>query len=130
MTYIVYSHNGEEYNDHTEQDVIMTLVNQLDHYEVYVGAELSYHKAEAVKFKPSDFVRVDSILEDLQCQADDEGGEYAEDFTYCSKEAQDELDKLVSDWADKHLDCHFYRVRNSVEVPFIVTKEMYEELMA
>lgn len=129
MTNIVYSHNGEDYNDHEVNDVIMTLVNQLDENEFYIGAELSYHKAEAVRFKPSDFVRVDSILEDLQCQADDEGGEYAEGFTYCTQEAQDELDKLVSDWADKHLDCHFYRVTNSVEVPFTVTKELYEELM-
>lgn len=127
MTDIVYSHNGEDYNDHEVNDVIMTLVNQLHENEFHIGAELSYHKAEAVRFKPSDFVRVDSILEDLQCQADDEGGEYAEDFTYCTKEAQDELDKLVSEWADKYLDCHFYRVKNSEEVPFTVTKELYEE---
>lgn len=129
MNNIVYSHNGEDYNDHEVNDVIMTLVNQLPENEFYIGAELSYHKAEAVRFKPSDFVRVDSILEDLQCQADDEGGEYAEGFTYCTQEAQDELDNLVSEWVDKHLDCHFYRVKNSVEVPFTVTKELYEELM-
>lgn len=125
---IVYSANGEDFNDTEVNDVIQTIVSHLESEDDwYVGAEFSYHKAEAVRFKPEDFVDVDDVLENMQCRADDEGGEYAEDFTYCDKEAQDELQSLLESWANKHLDCHFYRVRNSEEVSFIVDEDMYND---
>lgn len=124
---IVYSHNGEDFNDTEVNDVIQTIVNHLDEDDWLIGATFSYHKATAVKFQPSDFVRVDSILEDMQCAADDEGGEYAEGFTYCDKDAEQELENLLSEWANKHLDCHFYRVTDSEEVFFTVDESMYED---
>lgn len=126
--FIVYSSNGEDFNDTEVNDVIQTLVNHhMGEDEWFVGAKLSYHKAKAIKSIPSDFVLVDHILEDIQCQADDVGGEYAEMFTYCDKEAQEELNRIVGDWADKHLTCNFYRVINSEEVFFTVDQQMYED---
>lgn len=125
---VVYSANGEDFNDTEVNDVIQTIVSYLESEDDWhVGAEFSYHKAEAVCFKPEDFIDVDDVLENMQFRADDEGGEYAEDFTYCDKEARDELQSLLESWANKHLDCHFYRVRNSEEVSFIVDEDMYND---
>lgn len=121
----VYSANGDDFNDTEVNDVIQTLVSHMEEDEWFVGAKLSYYKADAIKSIPSDFVLVDHILEDIQCQADDVGGEYADMFTYCDQEAQDELAKLVGDWANKHLDCNFYKVENVEEVFFTVDEEMY-----
>lgn len=125
---VVYSANGEDFNDTEVNDVIQTIVSYLESEDDwYVGAEFSYHKAEAVRFKPEDFIDVDDVLENMQCRADDEGGEYAEDFTYCDKKSQEELQSLLEAWANKHLTCNFYRVRNSEEVSFIVDEDMYND---
>lgn len=123
----VYSVDGETYNHDNLEDTIDDAITRCSSEIFEVGNELCYHKAIARDFIPSDFVNVESILDDMDCRASDEGGEWAEDFTYCSKEAKDELEKLVSDWANKHLECSFYGIRNNELMTFTITEEMYEE---
>lgn len=122
----VYSSCGEVYNHETALEAIDDAILRCSAEDFKVGTELSYHKAIARDFIPSDFVNVDSILEDIDCRVSDEGGEWAEDFIYCSPEAKDELEQLVSDWANKHLTCSFYGIRNNEEISFLITEEMYE----
>ena len=123
----VYSVDGETYNHDNLEDLIDDAITRCNSEIFEVGNELYYHKAIARDFVPSDFVNVDSILDDMDCRASDEGGEWAEDFTYCSKEAKEELDKLVSAWANKNLTCSFYGIRNDERMTFTITEELFEE---
>lgn len=123
----VYSTDGETYNHDNPEDAIDDALTRCSSEDFKVGVELSYHKAIARDFVPSDFVDIDSIIDNMDCRATDEAGEWAEDFTYCSPEALDELEHLVSDWANRHLTCSFYGIREDEEITFTITEEMYEE---
>lgn len=77
----------------------------------------------AEKKPPSayDLCDADLVLEQIQCSADDIGGEYAEDFSDVSQEAKDELGNILAAWVTKHCNINFWTVKNIKE--YIVTAD-------
>lgn len=61
------------------------------------------------KYQPAhkDMLDIECVLENMQCRAEDVGGEWAEDYTssvYYDKAKHSELFNLVLDWLNKNLD--------------------------
>ncbi|AXF53066.1 MAG: hypothetical protein [Caudoviricetes sp.] len=126
-----YSTNNEDYRFDTLEDAQDDLINGLEDEFLKPGTELSVYEADAVDFEPSDFVtdhRVSNFLEDMSCAAQDEAGEHAEDFDYCTPEAREELKFFLKDWANRSLTAAFYGVRNEKEISFTLTQEMIDEV--
>lgn len=125
---IVYSTDNENFNTDCAGDVIVDIINE-SFEPLKVGDTITYYEAVARDFVPSDFItkyRIDSFIDDLNCAACDEAGEYAEDFGYCNPEDKEELRALIGAWADKHLTCSFWGVEKSKPVDVIVTQEMLD----
>lgn len=125
---IVYSTDNENFNIDCEGEAIDTLISE-SFEPLTVGQSLFYYVADAREFVPSDFVtdyRVEDLIENMNCSACDEAGEYAEDFGYCTKEDREELKGLIGAWADKHLTCSFWGVDNVREVELVITQEMLD----
>ncbi|GGX11370.1 hypothetical protein GCM10007242_16860 [Pigmentiphaga litoralis] len=114
-----YSTNGEEYRSGELHDAIDELEQESD------GAALvgrSYWLGVSRKPKPSDFFSIDRLLEDMQEQADDQHGEFAEDFlTDLSTEKVNELQALIGAWIDANATVSFYRVHDTAE--FTITEQ-------
>lgn len=123
VEYDCYSLNGEDYHHGRIGDALDDMAG--DEGGIEVGRV--YWLATSKRPKPSSFFNVDSLLEDMQCQADDEGGEYAEDFLAdLSPEKKEELRALVSAWLDANVTVGFFTVTNVAEQT--VTPEDIEEM--
>lgn len=79
---------------------------------VYVG--------EAVKPELSHFCDADDVITMMGERAYDIGGEWAEDFPDCTKEAEKELDALLLAWMEKHCTVNFWTVKNIK--PYVLTE--------
>ena len=104
IKYDCWSSNGENYLS--------------DYCSVIDGLEVGDTIYEGVQVSPEviRFVSADSVIEDIQCQAYDECGEYAEDFlSNISKEAKAELEKMIAAWVEKHDKPTFWLVENVKE---------------
>lgn len=126
-----YSTNNEDYRFETLEEAQDDLISNLETCFLYPGCELSVYEADAVDFEPSDFItdhRINNFLEDMSCAAQDEAGEYAEDFDYCSPEAYEELRMFLKDWSNRSLTAGFFGVRNEKEIHFTLTQKMIDEV--
>lgn len=123
----VYSADGENYMHDNPEDAMDEALSNCPEKEFAIGLELTYHKAVARDFVPADFFDVSDILEHACERADDEAGEWAEDFGYCTPAQREELETLVHAWANKTLTCAFYGIREDEEITFTVTEEMFME---
>ena len=85
------------------------------------------------KYQPEhkDLLDTECILENMQCQAEDVGGDFAEEYTdniYYSKEKQKELFDLVLNWMNENLEQPtFYTAGKSIET-LQVTEELCNNL--
>ena len=101
IKYDCWSSNGDDF--HSD---LSTVIDQLE-----VGDTIY----EGVMTTPcaKQWVNADSVIEDIQCQANDECGEYAEDYlANISEEAKQELFDLIVAWANTHEKPHFWFVEN------------------
>ncbi|WCO82105.1 hypothetical protein vBPpSSYP_123 [Pseudomonas phage vB_PpS_SYP] len=123
--------DGIYYEDEASAiDAALTL--SLEAQELVPGIKLSYFRGDVVDFESADFItehQLDNFFEELNYAACDEAGEAAEDFGYHSAEARKELQDFMKAWANKHITCAFYGVRNVVEIKFTVTEQMFNEFM-
>ncbi|NYT68742.1 hypothetical protein [Pusillimonas noertemannii] len=118
-----YSLNGEDYHHGGIGDALDSMAS--DEGGLVVGRV--YWLAVSKSPKPSSFFNVDTLLEDIQCRACDEGGEYAEDFlTDLPDEKAEELRALVSNWLDANVTVGFFTVTNATEQT--VTPEDIKEM--
>lgn len=109
-----YSTDGENYI-HTELGEVL--------YEINYKVGTVIHEACYKHPAPSSMFRINDMIENMQERADDEYGEYAEDFMYDLTEEQvKELDDLISNWLDKNVKVSFFQVYDVKEV--VVTEEM------
>lgn len=129
----VYSHDEETFNDESELEAAISLLNRLPHEEfdkLSLGDKLTVYRGIRVPKTASGFVNdwhVTHLIDDLQETAYDECGEYAEYFgSDISKEAKQELQTFIEQWADKHMDVSFYGVTDIEDIEVEVTKEMLE----
>ena len=101
----VYSTNDEEYS-HTEPDE--ALQELADQDRLVEGAV--YYECDSAPVELASYLHIDSLLDDAEARAYDELGECAEDAFSISKEAAEELDAAIKEWAKKHLsDRRFWK---------------------
>lgn len=110
MDDIYYSTDEEVYNHDCISDAI-------DEFEI--GETVTIYQGEAVRKNASDFVYFDSC--DLEENACDNVGEYAEGWLTNTKEEEFDLQAMVKAavdaWADKHKkQPTFYGVKNTKEI--------------
>ena len=110
----ITSVNGEMYNSseyNSKEEAIANFKNEFGEEETkgYVGT-ISSHVA-------SEFVCVDSIIENIRDQADCNCGEWAEDWLMSvTDEQKQDLEALITGWFDKHgLQPTFYTVEDGEE---------------
>lgn len=113
---LVYSTNGESFQHSGLGEVFDELACDYSDPEL-VGQ--TYHVGEKVSYTPSQFFRggADQLIESARDAAFDVADEWAGSFAASvPNAARDELDALIKAWADKHLTCNFYTVKNVREV--------------
>lgn len=108
-----YSLNGEDYNYTDLGEALTTLgddsVNGLQ-------VDMTYYAGDSRKRAPSFYFSMDSLLENMGEAANDEAGEYADDFPDMSKEKQAELQSIISNWLDRNVEVSFFTVKNPTTV--------------
>lgn len=116
-----WSVNGEEFFDDW-----CLLIDELDWLEAQEGFDI--FEGDKVDVKVGDYVNMHGIVSMLE-QFDDwvyaDVGEVADcDFYNATQEAKKELQELILDWAEKHVNLPYWRVQNVVKK--VVTKEDLE----
>ena len=101
-----------------------TLTDELESEGLAViGVE--YFEGDKVDVKSGDYVDIhgiDLMLERFDDWVYEDIGEIADcDFYNVSKEAKEELQELIQDWAEKHVNLPYWKVQNVVKK--VVTKE-------
>jgi hypothetical protein len=102
------------------------LIDELEQEELGVGTE--YFEGDKVDVKISDYVNIHGIVSMLG-QFDDwvyeDVGEIADcNFYNVSKEAKEELQEVIQQWAEKHVKLPYWKVQNVVKK--VVTQEDLE----
>ena len=102
------------------------LIDELEQEELGVGTE--YFEGYKVAVRISDYVNIHGIVSMLE-QFDDwvyeDVGEIADcDFYNVSKEAKEELQEVIQQWAEKHVKLPYWKVQNVVKK--VVTQEDLE----
>lgn len=102
-----YSSDEENFNSEDFGDFLA-----LNDFEI--GS--TYWKADAIEVSHCDFLSVNSILETADERLYEEVGEVADnDYSDVSDEARAELQSLIEAWAAKHINLHYWKVRNVKE---------------
>ena len=118
MTEKCWSLNGEDFFDDW-----CRLVEELEQEELGVCTE--YFEGDKVDVRISDYVNIHGIVSMLE-QFDDwvyeDVGEVADcDFYNVSQDAKEELQELIQQWAEKHVNLPYWKVQNVVKK--VVMKE-------
>ena len=108
-----WSRDEENYSCDSLQELLSTHDDLEDGDVVYFG--------EGNPPDPGMWICAEDVIEQLACRADDECGEFAEDYPDVSPDAQKELDDLLETWARKHCQPTFYVIRNAKE--YVITAE-------
>ena len=85
------------------------------------------------KYQPEhkDLLDVECILENLQCRAEDIGGDYAEDYTdsvYYDKDKQSDLFETVLAWLNENLEQPTFYTAGKLLETLVVTEELCKSL--
>ena len=113
-------------NDEYFFDDWCDLIDELKQKELGVGTE--YFEGDNVEIQVSDYVNIRGIVSMLE-QFDDlvyeDVGEIADCAFYnVSKEAKEELQEVIQQWAEKHVKLPYWKVQNVVKK--VVTQEDLE----
>lgn len=95
----------------TPEDAAQEAFSTKDENVIWVG--------ENMKYTAHDFVNGQSILEDIQVQADDECGEWSGDWLttlLCDKEKCKSLEKIIGDWIEENETLTFFTVQDVREI--------------
>jgi hypothetical protein len=90
-----------------------------NHDELEVGHVVYF--GDAVHPDSGDLIDADDVIETMGERAYDINGEYSYDYPSVTKDAKDELNKLLTDWITKHCPPTFYTVENVKE--YTITEE-------
>ena len=103
-----YSSCGEVFNAENPEDLC------LDDGDVY-------YRGEKKSIEPRNLVGdwcASGVIERMDESLYDNVGEISESCLQISDESQDELQKLIEDWADKHVTITCYSIINVVELKY------------
>ena len=117
----VYSVDGDNYQYEEVGNVIDSIENDLVEGETALGK--TYYRGVAKKPLASSFCPdADWIFEHMAEQAQDEHGEWAEDFPErFTPDKKKELEKLIGDWCNANMEVTFYGVVDVKEL--VITEE-------
>ena len=106
--------DGEKWTDYED------LMNDLkEHYNI--GEIVQVWEADKKEWKHSDFINLESILQDIQFAAMDECGEVAEEYLNgLSDKKKDELKDHIADWFVQNGKINFYGVENEHRIVVVV----------
>ena len=86
-----------------------------------IGESVEVWEADKKEWKHSDFINIDSVINDMQVQAVDDCGEAAEEYLNELNEMQKlDLHIYLADWFDKNAKLNFYGVENPRKIVVIV----------
>ena len=107
-----WSLNGEDFFDDWYD-----LIDELEQEELAAGTE--YFEGDKVDVRISDYINIHGIVSMLE-QFDDwvyeDVGEIADcDFYNVSKEAKEELQEVIQQWAERHVKLPYWKVQNVVK---------------
>lgn len=82
-----------------------------------------YYEANCIDIKAESYIHVNSILEQIDEWIYEDIGEcYNNDFYNVPKEDKDELQKLIEQWANKHVILQYFLIKGK-SVEKIATKD-------
>lgn len=120
-----YSWDGKNYNNGTfnsAQEALDDAIKESVEHQVDEGINPdSVYIAEAMTYQNSSFYPdAEIITEHMACNADDQGGEHADDYPDFDKDAENELTQMLHEildkWCDKHdISPSFYQVGPAVK---------------
>jgi hypothetical protein len=109
----VFSLDGENYNVHSREELIDSLMDwKTKSRDELIGKE--YFEGDPVKPAVRDFVNVDSIIDSINEYANEDHGEYAEDWPDLTRQEKDQLEDLIVKFLEEKSPISFFRVENSV----------------
>ena len=120
-TRIVYSVDEENFIF----DDINEALDRLD-CDGYLEEGATLYEGDAIQRTPSEYFRLDSMLEDMGERASDEAGEWADTFPDLSHAKRAELQTLIANWIDANVDVNFWSIKGKVR-EITVTAEMISE---
>ena len=110
----VYSIDGSDY---MSWDNLMAELYEIRHK----GEEIEVWEADKKEWKHSDFINVESILQDMQAVAMDKCGEIAEEYLNDVEITDsEEFKKYLSEWFNKNAKLNFYGVENAKKIMVVV----------
>lgn len=85
------------------------------------GEEVLVWEADKKEYKHSDFIDVNVLINDMQCNASDEAGEVSEEYLNgLSDNKKDELKNHIAEWFNKNAKLNFYGVENEHKIMVVV----------
>lgn len=126
---IVYSRDGEYFNDTEIGDLFDEVKHQAIDDGVKVGEHFTIYQGESTRFGHSSFINMGYIIEIIQESAYDTAGEYGEDYLsdLTHKKAK-ELESLIVGWFDENVaKPKFYDINNIKEIKTEITQAMLDE---
>ena len=116
-----FSTDEEIFRDEYEEDVVDDIISGFE--DPYEAIGIAYWKGHSNRPSPSSVFRIQWLIEEMQENAWDNYGEFAEDFLNdLPNEKVEELEKLIVDWFDSNVNVSFWQVHNTEERA--ITKEM------
>lgn len=122
-----YSTNEEDYRvDYA--DVLTEFLDGCDRDESAIGSYI--YKANSKRYPASHFFDIDRLLEDMECRASDEAGEWAEDAFELDKKEKRALDLAIARILDRQFGILKFFIVDGMPEKIQITKEMIDELRA
>lgn len=85
------------------------------------GEEVVIWEADKKEHQNDDFIDVNVLINDMQCNASDESGEVAEEYlNELTEEQKEDLKKHISEWFNKNAKINFYGVENEHKIMAVV----------
>ena len=119
-----FSTDEEIFRDENEEDVVDAIISGFE--DPYKAVGVAYWESNPKRPSPSSMFRIQWLIEEIQENAWDNYGEFAEDFLNdLPNEKVEELEKLIVDWLDSNVNVSFWQVHNTEERA--ITKEMVDK---
>ena len=119
-----FSTDEEIFRDENEEDVVNDIISCYE--DPYEAVNVSYWKGKSERPSPSSMFSIQWLIEEMQQNALDNYGEFAEDFLKDLPDKKvEELEKIISNWLDHNVNVSFYHVHDVVECK--ITEEMVDK---
>lgn len=119
-----YSVDGENFFD--REELIGRLMGKYRIKDKKDLIGLKYHEGDKAYADVRSLISIDSIIDIINENAFEFGGEWAEDWPDLSDEEKKELENLIVEFLEKKSPCTFYQVENAV-IKTVTADDVKEE---